>query len=198
MAEGEQKESDLWSTPPGDTEMRNITDVQASKFWNKVDRSKECWEWQGYVRTNGYGAFNAAGNSSPTLAHRLAYMLVVGPVPKGKVVCHRCDNRRCCRPDHLFVGTRAENNHDMQKKGRCASGDRNGLRLHPERNPMFLYPEKAAMMRGENNGNSKLRQGEVDEIRRRFSAGDTKAAIARAFSVSHRTVRSIVGGETWR
>lgn len=192
MAEDEQKESDLWSTPPG------LTEKQASKFWSRVDKQDGCWEWQGYIRKNGYGAFNPVGSTSPILSHRLAYMLSIGPIPDGLVICHHCDNRRCCRPDHLFVGTRAENNHDMQRKGRCASGDNNGLRRHPERNPMFLYPEKAAMMRGENNGNSKLSWPQVEAIRKQFSEGRTKIAIAREFSVSHRTVRSIIGGETWK
>jgi len=173
-----------------------LSPAQVAYFWSQVDTSGDCWEWQSYLRPNGYGCYNPG--PGPILSHRLAYMLTHGPIPSGLLVCHSCDNRRCCRPDHLFLGTSADNNRDAMSKGRTARGDRNGARLHPERNPMVLYPEKAALLRGERNGNSKLTQVQVDEIRRRFDCAPNISALAREFGVARKTIRSVLRGETWR
>lgn len=72
-----------------------------------------CWEWQYAVGTHGYGVL-----SRGRLAHRLAYELFIGPVPIGNIVCHTCDNRKCCNPEHLFLGTHSDNTQDMIRKGR--------------------------------------------------------------------------------
>lgn len=87
-----------------------------AKFWSRVDKSGSCWTWQGARGRGGYGRFSLAlGTLS---AHRLAYTLLVGSIPKGMCVCHRCDNPPCVNPDHLFVGTYRDNIRDMMQKGR--------------------------------------------------------------------------------
>lgn len=84
-------------------------------FWSKVDKSGECWVWTA-SKTNGYGQFLADGKR--TIAHRFSYELHYGPIPDGLFICHHCDNRRCVRPDHLFLGTNRDNNLDMIAKER--------------------------------------------------------------------------------
>lgn len=76
-----------------------------------------CWEWQGFRHKKGYG--DMSYRCKNWRVHRLAYHLFHGPIPKGMVICHTCDNRPCCNPLHLFLGTFDINNKDMAAKGRC-------------------------------------------------------------------------------
>lgn len=89
-----------------------------ASFWRRVDRSGECWIWRSTVDSHGYGKTT---NSKATIrAHRLSWLLEHGPIPDGSYVLHRCDNRLCVRPGHLYLGTHADNMRDMRTRGRAA------------------------------------------------------------------------------
>jgi hypothetical protein len=90
-------------------------------FWADVRLSDHCWEWVGPIGAGGYGAFGAADRAGlPQRAHRASWIIHFGPIPDGLNVLHHCDNRPCVRPSHLFLGTQADNIHDMIAKGRHA------------------------------------------------------------------------------
>jgi hypothetical protein len=86
------------------------------RFWSKVDRSGTCWLWTASLTKGGYGQFWFPPKRVD--AHRASWMIANGPIPAGMCVCHDCDNPRCVRPDHLFLGTKLENTHDIIRKGR--------------------------------------------------------------------------------
>lgn len=88
------------------------------RFWSKVDKSGECWIWTRATFSNGYGHLGQNGRSK--LAHRVAWELTYGPIPAGMLVLHRCDNRVCVKPKHLFLGTHLDNTLDGLLKGRIA------------------------------------------------------------------------------
>ena len=86
------------------------------RFWEKVDLNDYCWEWIGYKRRDGYGWFEF--NYKPVKAHRFSWEFFNGEIPKNLCVLHRCDNRSCVNPAHLWLGTKAQNNTDRKIKGR--------------------------------------------------------------------------------
>lgn len=94
--------------------------VIAQDFWVNVDVKSvnACWEWQRGCTPDGYGKLWDGKRKKKVLAHRYAYELTHGAIPIGLCICHSCDNRLCCNPNHLWVGTQAENMHDMSEKGR--------------------------------------------------------------------------------
>jgi hypothetical protein len=92
------------------------------RFDAKMKRGAGCWEWLGCKRS-GYGQFCADTKRSPITAHRFSYEHFIGPIPTGMLVLHRCDNRGCVNPGHLFLGTQADNMSDKMLKGRASRAD---------------------------------------------------------------------------
>lgn len=95
-----------------------------ARFWRKVEKSDGCWLWRGARNQSGYGHLKVAGEW--WIAHRRAWVLAGHELPADRDLCHRCDNPACVRPNHMFVGTRADNMRDAKAKGRTASGERHG------------------------------------------------------------------------
>jgi len=128
-----------------------------------------CWEWTGLIMTCGYGRTTLNGNHIK--AHRLSYTLFNGKIPEGMFVCHKCDNRRCINPDHLFVGTAKDNNADMISK------------------------KRNVVLSGEDVVNSKLKENDVIEI---FLSKLDHREIALKYGITRENVGAIKRKKTWK
>jgi hypothetical protein len=139
-----------------------------------IDPVTGCWNWTGACTLKGYGHFQFEGRFEKV--HRASFMFYVGPIPDGLQVCHKCDNPRCFNPEHLFVGTAADNIADMMRKGRHRSG----------------------AMLGEANHFSKLTTAEVEEIRAAPRFYGSGRALAEKYGVSEATICNIRAGRSWK
>jgi hypothetical protein len=165
---------------------RMLTANQIARFWASATCGEGCWVWHRLRAPSGYGSFSFG--QTHWRAHRMAWLLTYGPIPRGLWVLHRCDNRPCIRPDHLFLGTVHDNVADMVRKGRQARGERHAFVIHPERRPY-----------GERHGSAKLTSEQVDTVRARYRSGlATQRELAAEFGVSHFTINHIVRNRIWR
>lgn len=96
---------------------RSKAESAPERFWERVSRGDGCWEYQGEIINTGYGTVRI-GDGKHILAHRYSWMVSHGPIPEGLKVLHHCDNKKCVRPDHLFLGTLSDNTQDCIAKGR--------------------------------------------------------------------------------
>lgn len=150
---------------------------QIKRFWSKVQKSDSCWLWTAGKFDTGYGQFRFAGRNQG--AHRLSWFFVHGEIPKGLYVLHKCDNRACVSPDHLWLGTAKDNAMDMARKGRCH------LQKHPEKSPRVSQ-------RGELNGHAKLDAHRVRAIRNLVASGLSQRAVAEKFGVRQSSISRVI------
>ena len=158
-----------------------LTDKDLERLWVKVQKAgpDDCWNWTAGTNTSGYGTFGL--NGKVVKAHRLAWMLANGPIPKGEgahgtCICHTCDIRSCVNPAHLFDDSHIGNMRDRDKKGR-------GSTPH---------------VPGEACGTAKLTNKKVLEIRERYAAGGvTQQALADEFNVARSLISLIVNRKNW-
>lgn len=156
---------------------KNLTPAQLERlawlFTARFDRKSddECWEWKGNINNHGYGRVKF--DKKIYSAHRLSYKHFNGLIPEGLLVCHKCDNRKCVNPHHLFLGTIQDNAKDRNSKNRQFKPK--GTK-HPN---CFLDPEQ------------------VIEIRSRALQGENQKELAREFGISQGHVSDIKLKKTW-
>ena len=145
----------------------------AQRFWSKVDPapSECCWEWTACKSSDGYGQFKL--HTKMLKAHRVAYTLAKDEIPDGLIVRHTCDNPACCNPDHLILGTHADNTADMYKRKR----------------------NRNRQAKGEDNSNSKLTAKQVMEI---YNSPLLQNEIAKLYNINRSLVSRIKHKKLWK
>lgn len=138
------------------------------RFWEKVDKSGDCWIWTAYKSPAGYGSFGVRAGESPQLAHRVSYRMTHGDIPEGMQVLHSCDNPPCVRPEHLSLGTGLDNVRDMFSKGR--------------------QPKHSGTRTGERNSNSKFTNAQRAVFLAELERGERLYIVARKYGVKYDTL----------
>lgn len=164
-------------------------------FWLQVTMGDGCWDRAGNRANGRYSTMMIAGKV--VRAHRYSYEAFVGPIPEGRFVCHHCDNPKCVRPNHLFLGTPKDNSHDMMRKGRnmhvtkpetLARGDRNGTRTQPH-----------TVRKGEKIEWHVLTEKTAAEVRNRYWVdGESGSILSAEYRVFLSTIYKCVAGYTWK
>jgi hypothetical protein len=145
------------------------------RFWDKILTIPEygCYEWAGTRTIDGYGKFFYGGKK--VAAHRLAWILVHGSIPDGMCLCHKCDNPSCVRVEHLFLGTRADNNADMVRKGRHVT------------------------VSGTKQPAAKIDENKARRIRELYASGKySQCVLAAQFGIAQANISKVVLGKSWR
>lgn len=156
----------------GSTDATIIVGDDKRRLLNNCKKSDSgCWEWQ-KSKYSGYGKTFIKGKGKQ--AHRASWEIFVGDIPKGMQVNHKCHNRSCINPDHLYIGTQKENMKDMYDAGRDVK------------------------KKGSENGASKLDESKVRIIKNMLSSGNKISAISKKFGVSESCIRFIKQDKTWR
>ena len=169
-----------WSNRWRRSDMSNHTPDSSqdkTRFLSKISKNPKngCWEWTGTLFSTGYACFWMAGKSRK--ASRVSFEFFKGPIAAGLCVLHTCDNRKCVNPDHLWLGSNAENSDDMKTKGRAKGGSPPGERA----------------------GKAKLTELQVRAIRAEYSLGNTtQTALGKKYGVTSVSIGQIVHRQHWK
>lgn len=146
--------------------------ILSERVWSKVkvDRPENCWEWTGTTNESGYGILHFRG--ADYRATRVIWMSIYGYIAEGLCILHKCDNRKCVNPSHLFLGTRQENTKDMLDKGRSAKGS--------------------------HHSQAKLTENDVIEIRRLGLSNLNQKEIAQRYGVRPTLISRILNHKIWK
>ena len=171
------------------------------RFFSRIQKTDNCWNWTGHIEYNGYGSMSIKHKNRST--HRISYEIHFGKIPDGLCVLHKCDNKKCVNPSHLFLGTQLDNVKDRDQKGHTAKGATHGSKTHPERVPrgdkngMRTHPEK--VRKGEQVNTVKLTEKQVLKIRKMYRTGKyTQKQLAKIFNVNQTNISWIVTNRTWK
>jgi hypothetical protein len=163
----------------------SLRPADVARFWSKVNVTQYgCWEWKGSKQRKGYGTFRLLGRTE--LAHRVAWALFNIEAQANLSICHDCDNPSCCRPNHMFEGTNADNVADSIAKQR-PRGPAPGTDSTP--------PEKRA--RGSRHPATSLSDEDVKQLRRDAKGGTLRRELANRYGISMSTVSNITSRRTW-
>jgi hypothetical protein len=155
------------------------------RFWAKVRKTDTCWLWTAATSSGGYGSFGGIDRKIIG-AHRFSYQLHYGPIPHDMCVLHSCDTPPCVNPDHLFLGTDADNIRDMMAKGRKVAGG-----THCGKNGKYE--------RGEQRQQAKLTAAQVQEMRQIHARGGLSyPKLGTMFGIHATTARNIVKRIKWK
>lgn len=190
--------------PTGISTQIYLSQSDLDRFWRSFVPAEldSCWVWRKTVASTGYGFFPIKGKYFG--AHRVSWIVFRGQIQNGLWVLHKCDNPTCVNPNHLFLGTPADNTADMVSKGRQARGERHRSVTSPEtlawgdKNGMRKHPE--AVRRGMAAMNHKLSDEDVRDIKSRIASGKhgIGAALAREYGVSQEKISQIKLNKSWR
>lgn len=141
------------------------------RFWEKIQKSDDCWIWTSGKDLDGYGLFQLESRRT-VRAHRLMYQITEGPIPDGNVIMHSCDNPPCVNPGHLAAVHELVNIADRDTKGRTSQKSRHYA--------------------------AKVSQEQVDQLRQRVFAGEKIYRIHSEYGISYSQAKSIAAGRTWK
>ncbi len=147
-----------------------VNDKLKGAFFSYVNKNDpSCWNWRGYVDNTGYGRLGF--NYRYFLAHRLSWMIHNGVIPNGLMICHRCNNRKCVRPSHLYLGTHKDNHNDSVIAG--------------------------TWTRGTHQRNTHLTASDVLRIRKLAAGGTKQRTLAHDYGVLPSAINNIVKRRNW-
>lgn len=161
------------SMKPLQTQFHGLSELDRFFKWTEKGKAGDCWLWKGSRIQAGWHGQWRASDGSIELAHRAAWRMMKSDIPDGLCVLHRCDNPICVNPTHLWLGSRADNMHDMWAKGRA----------------------RPATSRGEKHGNAKLTSDLVRDIRK---SSEADSELAARLNLSRVTIYDVRKRKTWK